>query len=426
MSLSAFCLLLAAAAAPGVQLSTLDGSRHEGELQSISRENIVLMANGAEVAVPLDQVMDLRPEKTPAPEPAADDAKAIRVQLLDGTMLDGTDVETTRSRSLDVETAGLGRLSTRLASVGSIRFGKADEAVRESWGQLTARELKRDLLVIRKDDVLDFLDGIVASVGQKEVGFLLDGNEIPVPRAKVYGIVFARRPAEAQVPVCELHMPGGQLLRVATLGWQDGLLQAELLAGGTLKIPFSQVNLLDFSLGKVRYFSAMEPRSVEYSDWYADVLYPQWQKFSKETSGVEHPDLPASERNVDSENWQFRYRRDVQFDGKPLNVARVPYAHGLCIHSRTRLTYRIGGEYRRFRATMGIDYERARRGLGHVHVVIRGDGQILLETDVAASDEARKLDLDVEGVRDLEILVDFGDFGPFGDSLDLAEARVIR
>jgi hypothetical protein len=74
----------------------------------------------------------------------------------------------------------------------------------------------------------------------------------------------------------------------------------------------------------------------------------------------------------------------------------------------------------------GIDQLVARNGRGDVHVVISGDGKPLWEADVRGTGEPQTLDLDVSGVRDLEILVDFGSDLDISDHLDLADARVIQ
>ena len=61
------------------------------------------------------------------------------------------------------------------------------------WAAFLERENARDILVVLKRDEagLDFLSGVVAHVGAEEVQFLLDGDEIPVPRARVFGVVFS-------------------------------------------------------------------------------------------------------------------------------------------------------------------------------------------------------------------------------------------
>ena len=80
---------------------------------------------------------------------------------------------------------------------------------------------------------------------------------------------------------------------------------------------------------------------------------------------------------------------------------------------------------------MGID-QAIDKG-GDVHVVISGDGKVLHESDVSVLGPDGKtalppipLDLNISGVRDLEILVDFGGNNEISDHLDLADAKVTK
>jgi hypothetical protein len=73
---------------------------------------------------------------------------------------------------------------------------------------------------------------------------------------------------------------------------------------------------------------------------------------------------------------------------------------------------------------MGID-DSVRR-LGNVRVLISGDSKALFDGVVKGTDAPRPLDLDVRGVRDLEILVDYGAELSIGDHLDLADARLLK
>jgi hypothetical protein len=51
---------------------------------------------------------------------------------------------------------------------------------------------------------------------------------------------------------------------------------------------------------------------------------------------------------------------------------------------------------------------------------------MLWEGDVRGTDPAQQLELDVAGVRRLEILADYGEGLDVGDRLDLAEAQVTK
>ena len=114
------------------------------------------------------------------------------------------------------------------------------------------------------------------------------------------------------------------------------------------------------------------------------------------------------------------------WDGGPLRLGNKIYSRGLCIHSKTLLKYRLGGEYRRFQAVTGIDHLVASNGYGDCRLVISGDGKKLLEADVKAKDSPRPLDLDVANVVNLEVLVDFGGNLDISDHLDLADAKLVK
>jgi hypothetical protein len=154
------------------------------------------------------------------------------------------------------------------------------------------------------------------------------------------------------------------------------------------------VAALDFSSGKIRYLSQLEPRDVKYVPFF-DIVY--------------------------------EYRRDKSLDGAPLALAGKVYSHGLALHSKTTLRYRLAGEYTKFQAIAGIDDEVRRNGDYSVRLVITGDNKPLFDAEVKTRDAPRPLDLDVSGVRDLEILVDFGsDMLDICDHLDLADAKLVK
>ncbi|MCA9022367.1 MAG: NPCBM/NEW2 domain-containing protein [Planctomycetaceae bacterium] len=54
---------------------------------------------------------------------------------------------------------------------------------------------------------------------------------------------------------------------------------------------------------------------------------------------------------------------------------------------------------------------------------MKGDGRTLYSGNVRSSDSPIELNLDVRGVRNFDVLVDFGDNLEICDHLDLCEAR---
>ena len=75
------------------------------------------------------------------------------------------------------------------------------------------------------------------------------------------------------------------------------------------------------------------------------------------------------------------------------------------LHSRTKLSYRLTRAFDRFAALAGIDDRY--RSEGDVTLTISGDGKQLLSEHLTGSRQVQ-IDLDLRGVRRLEILVDYG------------------
>ncbi len=402
--LAAFAGTPQVAGAPQVVVSTLKGDQHAGKLQQLSSTTLTLTKDGNALKLPVSEILDVSLAGKEGPKPA--DANAVHVVLADGSRFPCTKF-TSAGRTASIESGLLGAFAVPSSSISNIRFQPSDGEIDQPWNELCGRELKRDLLVVRKNNgVLDHLDGVIDGVDEKFVKFLLEGDAIPIKREKVFGLIYARPAEPTTKPLCEVSFVGSENVWLSRVSWDGSQFQAALLSGAEVRLPLEGLRRLDFSLGKVRYLSAIEPREVTLTPYFDD----------------------EAERSL------FRYRRDRNYVGRPLRLGNKTYAHGLWIHSKTRLLYRIGAEYRRFQAVMGIDYEVAQKGLGDVHVVItaingdviRGERRILLEADVRGPDEPRVIDLDISGAVYLEILVDYGGNIHIGDHLDLADAKVIK
>ncbi len=372
-----------------VELQTLSGETRTGSLTQLTPDAAVVKTPDGEVSISSADLLELTfvgREAKRLPR------QSLRVTLTDASYLScSTFSSTARNASLDVP--GIGTTEIPVSALASVRFQPLDATVKKSWEDLLQRELKSDTLVIRKAEVLDFLPGVIGDVDDQSVKFLLDGEELTLPREKVFGLIYYRRSGrKPSRSVCGVSLATGDLLNARSVELQEDKLLTKLSAGGTLNIPVTDVRSLDFSQGKVVYLSSMEPRDVKYVSYF-DIVW--------------------------------KYRRDQNLDGGPIRLFGKSYSRGLAIHSRTTLKYRLRGDYRRFKAVMGID--ESLEGGGDVHVVISADGKTIYEADVTGRDkQPHLLDLDIADVRDLEILVDFGGDLAIADHLDLADARVIK
>lgn len=194
-----------------------------------------------------------------------------------------------------------------------------------------------------------------------------------------------------------LELGNGDVLMVASVAGTDKGVTVKTGAKSEIALSLEQLKRIDFSQGKLRYLSQDPPRDVKY------------------TRGIQ--DGPAFVQD------RAFYAPEL----KPMGLRA--FSRGLCIRPQTTLRYRLGGEYRRFQALVGID-ESVKDGNGDCDLVITGDGKQLVKLRVTSRDTARPIDVDVADVVVLEITVGFGGDAAtnvdLGDNLDLADAKLIK
>ncbi len=385
---------------PVVTVETLEGERFEGSFVSLDAKQLVLRpAAGPERTVPVGSLLEVRVAGASAqPEPAG--KGTVQLYLIDGSVL-ACDRFRIQGRDVVARSVSGDALHFDRQFLHSVLLAETVNGVADAWEKLRRGQHESDVLVLRKPgNLLDTIEGVVGDITDEHIQFLLDDSEVPVKRERVFGIVFVRRARPQTRPaVCTIELLDGQQWNAHAVATENDSLRVTLSIGPQLNVPVSRIRSIDFSLGKVAYLSRMDPVEATFEPF-----------FSGDTISAE----------------LFQYRRDRNFQNEPLVLDDHEYLRGLCIHSKTRLRYRLNGVYRRFKAIAGIDPTLPNPQLGHVVLTIRGDGKTLFSGAIAGNDAPRALDLSVEGVRELEILVDFGENMSICDHLILADARLIR
>ncbi len=386
---------------PAVDVVTLTDVQHRGTLESMSAESVVVKTDEATVSVPYGEVLLIRSTMPPV---ALANETFILVQLVDGSRLRVTKISSSGTE-ITASHSKLGELKLPLTSVASVRMAAADPKIDSEWNQLLDRAPKKDMVAVRKGDVLDHLDGVIGSMSDSTLQFQLDGDDIAVKREKVFGLIYSKRDSTARKAVALFDLVSGDQLALKQVVWNGKAWTVRLVSGPSIDVAQELFSALDFTISKFTYLSDLEPRTVKHTPYF-DI-----------------PDFHV-----------FDYRRDRNFDGNRISVGQKAYAKGLAIHSRTQLKYRLGGDFRRFQAIMGIGDEINR---GDVDVIIKADDKVIFTGSAKAIERGEKgvvqraapqtLDIDVTGVVELEIFVDFGsDKVDIGDRLYLANARAVR
>jgi len=391
-------LFTAVLAAPAeFQLSTLDGRTVAGRLEQLSADEVTLETPAGAQAFAVKDLLDL---STQAPQAPTQPKPAATILLVDGSMLlaSGYGVAGGKVRA---ELLGGGTAEMPTSAVQSVRFGQQDPKFAQQWSQIASGKHASDVLVIQRPEALDFMEGVLGDSTADTIDFTLDGEKVPVKRTRIAGLIYyhpqGRSLPEPRAAVTD---SAGSTIQAASLSLTEGQVRIATPAGLELTRPLDRIARIDFSLGKIVYLADLAPESSIWTPYF------------------------ASANMAKSLATFYRPRGNRGLESAELMLGGKTYRRGLALHSRSELDYRLPGEFSRLLAVAGID-DRVRPG-GNVRLVIRGDGRVLFDETIRGADEPRPLEIDIAGVKRLQIVVDYGEDLDVGDHLDLCEARMVK
>lgn len=377
-----------------VTVEPLSGPPVSGQILQLNDQAVVLESPKGKVEVPLEQVLTIRQMSVPVPsrndaiEPG-DKTQSV-VELTDGSRL-VLGALALKQESIQGTHAALGDVSLPSEELRCIRMAPLDGKVESSWKELVSRKITQDMVVLRKGDVLDHLEGTIVNIGDKTLSFLLDGDEVPVKRERVFGLCFASRTADQPAEI-RVDLGKGEVIRADQVEFEDGTWKLQR-GDETFSLSSDHApEVLDYSAGKLMFLSDVEPRDVRYEPFFG---------------------------------YTWEYRKNRSFEGRPLAVGSKTYRRGLAIHSKSELTWRLGGDYRRFQSVIGFDPEITTASTALVQVL--GDGKKLMKLDLSRNTPPHAVDLDISDLVELTIVVDYGsDEVDIGDRIHFGDAKVVK
>ncbi|MFW6132571.1 MAG: NPCBM/NEW2 domain-containing protein [Planctomycetota bacterium] len=379
------------AAAAGGQIERIDGRGSAGEVISLDDDALTVRADGAERAVPRDELV-----RVALSEPG--DVMASHMSVLATA---AGDVLRVGGLTLDEDTLAfrselLGAVELPLGA-GAVLYqppeGMTAEAVHRKCEQMELTRGTRDVLVFaRPDGNWLTVGGALRSIEAETITFHWKQKDRTFDRAKVAAVYLASTKRELPPATGTLVARDGSEIAFTgvALDAERATITSPLL--GRRKIARRRVAVIRFESDRVTYLAELEP-------------------------------VKTTEHGVFT---TFEHRLDASVGGGPLRLGGRAYQRGLGVHSFCELTWALDGRFSRFVGVVGID--DAVRPHGEAVVTFLADGEPLAEPmTVTGTDEPRTVRLDLSGARRLTLRVEMGPHDlDVGDRVDIASARLIE
>jgi hypothetical protein len=255
----------------------------------------------------------------------------------------------------------------------------------------------RDVLLYRNGDAVR---GALSGFINGGVKFTPDGGtarEVDLKDLAAIGFnprfVRARKP---KGPYARLVLSDGTRIDVTELAMKPNALSAKAVGGSEIEVPLSKLVSLDVLQGPAVFLSELKPKKAEIAGFLG-------------------------------EGWPWAADRTVR--GRPLRLltkdGESTLDFGLGTHPKTVLTYDLAGKYTRFESFVGLDTATGKRGRADIRIKLDGKEVDLPQLKTLAAGPAVFVRVDVRGVKELTLVVDFGPTGDVQADVNWGDARVV-
>ncbi len=401
-----------AAPAAGFRIVTVDGAEIDVASLTIGGDGSVRLSPEPSAAVVrrLDDLFRVTPTRSdrPAPVPPSEfllaDGGTLRGRLVEAQRGASPGGAPARERAVLAE-VGLGDpVPLPFEALAAIRIAskKTPETVpaedeRSFRERLERRDATRDVLIALGPDGPSVWPGALESLTPSGWAFRVGGRTHRGGLERLYGVVLA---AASPTPVrpARIRLACGGDFSAAVLGGDASCLRVLASFGAELSLPWTRIERVDLTSGRVRYLSDLAPAKIE-------------------------------SRGFFGHRWPIRTDRSLT--GDALRVGERTFSKGLAVHAYSRVSYTLGDEYDRFAAAIGLDARQPFEGAvpleGHAVFRVLGDERVLYNSGpVRAGSPPKEMNIDVRGVRTLALELDFGDDLDLGDRGVWGDARLVR
>ena len=411
-----FAVLVLVPAASAAELATLEGRKITGDIVAIAGNELTFKSAAGEEKF---LVTTLNSVTTgPAPKAVDTGKKHTTVELVDGSLFR---CESVAVKGETIEMKLLGS-SARTVSVPmrpvvfAINREAGDLKLEQDFRVLVRNRGKFDLWVTRrtvKNDMgkdIEELDGVPGTFGEGDaetIKFTFERadakeKEPTVRMTRVSGMIFNQKVDKAMPPaLCKvIDLDGNEIVAQAVTRADKGY-AITTVSGVKIDLAENQISKFDFAAGAIKFLSDLEPVALE-------------------ESGTD-PEHYQRDKNLD--------KRPIQLLLDPMAGRKENYPKGLTLHAKTMVTYELKGQYKAFRAIVGVDADPETVAPSQVKITIddSGAGVNLYKGTVKKGDKPLVLNLNVQNVDRLRITVESdGSVTDLGNQVSFANARVLK
>lgn len=284
-------------------------------------------------------------------------------------------------------------LSVPIAAVAEIWFQSPPDS--ESARAWAGDKRRRDIVLLNNGDTRS---GTVLSMKPPAEPFRLKegAQETRIEPHNIVAIALntdLARSVRPKAPYARLVLANGARLSLQSAEANEHALTGKTLFGAEIRVPIEQIVALDVRQGKVVYLSDLKPKKYEHIPYL----------------GV-----------------KWNYEPDRSVAGRELRVAGNTFDKGIGLHSESRLTFALNGDFRRFEALVGLDDRTGQGGSVSIRVFVDGQEKAIDDKELTAATGPRPLRIDVAGAKELTLVVEFGAGGDVCDHVDWADAKLVK
>jgi hypothetical protein len=239
----------------------------------------------------------------------------------------------------------------------------------------------------------DAVRGIISEVSDKAIVIQSNGQPVTVPLDSVLNAHFAS--AGGAVAGAErgirLNLVDDSSITANTIRLEGGKIALGLEGGVTRQVDLANVAGIEQINGPVSWLSSRPP-----------------------IENVQTPYFEAS----------FPARMNQSVTGKPIRAGEKTFSRGIGVHSYSRMSWDLDGDYNGFRTQYAIDGDGP---YANVTVRIKLDDRVVHEkTDVTAGQLAAVMAIPLEGAKRLTLEVDYGKTYDTQDRFNWVEPALLK